>query len=176
MVFLNFFPQRILPVCLLLLLSLLSWSTQAAEPAEPAPDFTLKSEGGGQSGENIKLSELKGEVVLLNFWASWCGPCRKEMPILNDIYNQYKDLGFIVLGVNVETDFTEGLAFLKKTPVDFPILLDSKNAVSELYKVDAMPTTIMIGRDGTIRSRHRGFLDGYGELYKEEVKTLVREN
>lgn len=102
----------------------------AAEPLSgPAPDFTLKS----NSGENIKLSELRGQVVLINFWASWCGPCRKEMPLLDQLYQQYKPLGFTVLGVNVEEDPAQARTLLGKVPVSFPVLFDGTNAVSKQY-------------------------------------------
>jgi len=155
-------------------MSMTQLSVASSEINAPAPDFTLKSLGGGQSGENLKLSEFRGQVVLLNFWASWCGPCREEMPILNDVYEKYKDLGVVVLGVNVESDPSLGQTFLKKTPVTFPVLLDTDNSVSEAYGVDAMPTTILIDRDGVIQQRHKGYKDGYGDMYDKEVKKLIR--
>lgn len=144
---------------------------QAESLNEPAPDFTLKS----KSGENLRLEDLRGQVVMLNFWASWCGPCRQEMPLMDDIYQQYKDLGFTVLAVSVDEDTADADAFLDKVPVSFPILYDTESRVSEMYGVDAMPTTVMIDRDGNQRFRHRGYQPGYEDDYEAQVKKLIRE-
>ena len=137
----------------------------------PAPDFTLKS----RNGENIKLSELRGEVVMLNFWASWCAPCRKEMPLLEVIYKKYSDLGFTLLAVNVEEDSSKANNLLRDIPVTFPVLYDNTNKVTKLYKVVAMPSTVIIDRDGNLRYLHRGYLPGYEEEYKKQVSELIRE-
>ena len=159
-------------LALVLLLSQFVITTaSAATLDQAAPDFTLKS----LDGKNLKLSELAGNVVLLNFWASWCGPCRKEMPLLNDLQKKYESLGFVVLGVNVEQNTDPAKSFLKKTPVDFPILFDSANNVSKLYDVIAMPTTVMIDRNGTMRYLHRGYKAGDEKKYKKMVKKLIRE-
>ena len=144
---------------------------QAASLSGPAPDFTLKA----MDGKNVKLSELAGNVVLINFWASWCGPCREEMPLLNDLHNKYEALGFTVLGVNVEEQAAPAIGFINKSPVDFPILFDSKNSVSQAYKVVAMPTTIVVDRDGNIRYEHKGYKSGDEKKYRKMVKKLVRE-
>lgn len=149
----------------------LSLVAQAASLDKPAPDFTLKS----LQGSNLKLSEQAGNVVLLNFWASWCGPCRKEMPLLNDLHNKYKPLGFTVLGVNVEEDTAPAKAFIGDRPVDFPILFDRTNKVSKLYDVIAMPTTVVIDRNGKMRFLHKGYQDGDEKAYRKMVKQLLRE-
>jgi thiol-disulfide isomerase/thioredoxin len=159
-------------IVLLLSISLLAVTQVQAEVLEgAAPDFTLKS----RSGENVKLSELRGEVVMINFWASWCGPCRQEMPLLEDLYSKYSDLGFTLLGVNVEEDSSKADELLREIPVSFPVLFDNKNEVTKLYKVVAMPSTIMVDRDGNMRYLHRGYLPGYEEEYKKQVKELIRE-
>ena len=147
---------------------------QQIEP-EPAPNFTLPTHGGEKGVANMQLEELLGEVVLLNFWASWCGPCRQEMPLLDELAKKYAQLGVTVLGVNVESDTAKALEFLEKTPVSFPILLDKENVVSKLYDVKAMPTTFLIDRDGNIRAVHRGYKPGYEEQYEADIKTLARE-
>ena len=136
-----------------------------------APDFTLKS----SSGENIKLSELRGEVVMINFWASWCAPCRQEMPLLEELYKKYSDLGFNLLAVNVEEDSSKADILLKDIPVTFPVLFDNTNRVTKLYKVVAMPSTVIVDRDGNMRFLHRGYLPGYEEEYKKQVSELIRE-
>ena len=165
--------SNLLPGLLLAAFTVLStpYSVTAAEVGKPAPDFTLKSLGG----QNLKLSEMAGNVVLINFWASWCGPCREEMPLLNSLHNRYEPLGFTVLGVNVEEDVNGAKGFLKNFPVDFPVLLDSDNRVSKQYKVIAMPTTIVVDRDGNMRYLHQGYKSGDEAKYRQMVKTLVRE-
>jgi len=143
----------------------------AAELGKTAPDFTLKS----LEGKNLKLSEMTGNVVLINFWATWCGPCREEMPLLNVLHNKYEPLGFTVLGVNVEEDLKGAQGFLKNFPVDFPVLLDNTNQVSRQFKVVAMPTTVVVDRDGNMRYLHQGYKSGDEAKYRKMVKTLVRE-
>jgi peroxiredoxin len=145
--------------------------TQAEEIEGTAPDFTLKS----RSGENIKLSEYRGDVVMINFWASWCAPCRQEMPLLEEMYKKYSDLGFVLLGVNVEEDSTKASELLRDVAVTFPVLYDNKNDVSKLYKVVAMPSTVLVDRDGKMRYLHRGYLPGYENEYVKQIKELIRE-
>lgn len=159
----------------LLLLCVLSFAgvnpVNAASLKGQAPNFTLKS----LTGKNLKLSEMSGNVVLINFWASWCGPCREEMPLLNDLHKKYEPLGFTVLGVNVEEDAKNARGFLKNFPVDFPVLLDNKNQVSKQYNVIAMPTTVVVDRDGNVRFLHKGYKPGDEAKYRKMVKKLVRE-
>lgn len=137
----------------------------------PAPDFTLKS----QAGANLKLSELRGEVVMINFWASWCGPCRQEMPKLEELYARYKPLGFIILGVNIEEDSSKAKALLKDLSVSFPVLFDDQNEVSRLYQVAAMPSTVLVDRDGNMRYLHKGYQPGLEQQYQEQIRTLIKE-
>ncbi len=136
-----------------------------------APDFTLKSSGG----ENLRLSEFRGEVVMINFWASWCGPCRQEMPLLDELYSQYKPMGFTILGVNVEEDSTQAKQMLKDSPVNFPVLFDNQSEVSKLYNVVAMPSTVLVDRDGNVRYLHKGYKPGFEEAYQQQVRALIRE-
>jgi peroxiredoxin len=143
----------------------------AAEEGAPAPDFTLKT----LDGSNLKLSEQRGTVILLNFWASWCGPCRTEMPLLDDLYQEYRDYGFTVLGVNLDENRDQADRLLDKIPVTFPVLFDPQNSTSETYGVDAMPTTVLIDRNGVVRHHHRGYKDGYMDKYEDQVKALVLE-
>lgn len=156
---------------LMALLMLVATPLQAKNANGPAPDFTLKT----LDGRNMKLSELAGNVVMINFWASWCAPCRVEMPKLNDLYNKYKDLGFVLLGVNVEQQEQPPRNFLKKRPVDFPILLDKGNDVSKQYHVIAMPTTVLVDRSGNMRYVHQGYKEGDEKKYRKMIKKLLRE-
>ena len=167
----NFVPRSWMSLILICSLSLAAAGPANAASAKPAPNFTLKS----LTGKNMKLSEMTGNVVLINFWASWCGPCREEMPLLNALHKKYEPLGFTVLGVNVEEQTDKARGFLKDFPVDFPVLLDNKNQVSQLYNVIAMPTTIVVDRDGNMRFIHKGYKPGDEEKYQKMVKKLVRE-
>jgi thiol-disulfide isomerase/thioredoxin len=146
-------------------------AVHAKDMIGPAPDFTLKS----RDGDNLKLSEFRGEVVLINFWASWCGPCRQEMPLLDQLYQRYNPIGFTILGINVEEDPGQAMKLLKDVPVSFPILFDTENSVSKLYHLTGMPSTMIVDRDGNIRFQHFAYLPGYEKKYEEQIKELIRE-
>lgn len=154
-----------------LMLNISQSALAATKMGEPAPDFTLKS----NTGSNLRLSEQRGSVVLINFWASWCGPCRKEMPLLEQLYKKYSPLGFTMLGVNVDKDISLADKILRDIPVSFPILYDPQGDISKTYDVDAMPTTVIVDRDGKMRFLHRGYKPGYEEDYEAQVKQLIRE-
>jgi peroxiredoxin len=152
-----------------LLVASLAW---AATVSGPAPNFTLQSNAGGQ----VSLASLKGKVVMVNFWATWCVPCRQEMPHLEALYEKYNSLGFELLAVNVEKNNAEGARkWLQETPVTFPVLFDPENQVTKLYKVQTMPSTVIIGRDGTMRFMHNGYKPGYENDYQTQVRALLRE-
>lgn len=143
----------------------------AAQESVPAANFTLKT----TTGENLRLSEHRGQVVMINFWASWCGPCRQEMPKLDDIFRKYEPLGFTVFGINVEQDRKMAEQVLRDIPVTFPVMFDEENLVSQLYDVDAMPMTVLIDRSGSMRYLHRGYKPGYEDTYEAQVRALVKE-
>lgn len=139
--------------------------------ATSAGDFALPARDGG----TVRLSELRGQVVMINFWATWCGPCRQEMPLLQQLYGKYEPLGFTLLGVNVEPDSTQAQDWLKKVPVTFPILFDRDNKVSAQFGVEAMPSTVLIDREGNVRHIHRGYKAGDESTYADLVRSLVKE-
>jgi thiol-disulfide isomerase/thioredoxin len=114
-------------------------------------------------------------VVLINFWASWCGPCRQEMPILNDLYLKYRDQGFTLLGIYVEKNQSKAANMIRELRVVYPILFDAQGKVSKLYDVDDMPTTILVDRDGKMRYSHGGFESGAEDEYVREVRELMAE-
>jgi peroxiredoxin len=143
----------------------------AIAPNTAAPDFTLSA----QSGKPVALTQYKGQVVMLNFWASWCGPCRQEMPLLDSIYKKYNKVGFTMIGVNVEPDPKAANVWLKQTPVSFPILYDTDSKVSTLYGVAGMPSTVIIDRKGNVRMIHRGYKPGDEEEYLSSIRSLMRE-
>jgi thiol-disulfide isomerase/thioredoxin len=137
----------------------------------PAAAFQLPA----AVGDPVSLAELKGQVVLINFWASWCGPCREEMPVLEQLYKKYKPAGFTLLGVNVEPKSADALGFLKSTPVSFPVLFDPDSKVSKLYEVSGMPSTVILDRKGNVRYVHHGYKPGEESEYLDQIRSLVRE-
>ncbi len=143
----------------------------AGSSVAPAPNFTLPKRDGGA----VTLSDLKGQVVMINFWASWCGPCRAEFPILDEMYRKYKPMGFTLLGVNVESDIADAEQFLSKFPVSFPIAFDQANEVSGAYGVSAMPTTLIVDRKGNVRWLHRAYKPGDENEYLNQIRTMLRE-
>ena len=150
---------------------LVAFPAWAGELSGPAPNFTLES----RSGETVSLADFRGDVVMINFWATWCGPCRQEMPHLEALHQRYSDLGFTLLGVNVEENSRLSDKFLEETPVTFPILFDSKNGVTELYDVVAMPSTVLVDRSGNMRYIHHGYQPGYENEYQTQIRALLRE-
>jgi peroxiredoxin len=137
----------------------------------PAPAFTLTSLAGQPAG----LSQYKGQVVMVNFWATWCGPCQQEMPLLDQMYKKYKPAGFTLIGVNVDKEAPAVKELLARKPVSFPVLLDPANEVSKAYHVDEMPSSVIIDRKGEIRYIHRGYKPGDENEYQDRIRQLIRE-
>jgi peroxiredoxin len=137
----------------------------------PAPDFTLHA----ADGHNLRLQELRGQVVLVNFWATWCGPCREEMPQLNRLYEKYRGSGFTLLGVSVDDDANNAVAVARRLGVSFPVLLDTDKTVSKLYDLATMPSTVLIDRDGRVRYLNRGYHAGVQAEYDEQIRALLKE-
>ncbi len=138
---------------------------------QQAPDFALKS----STGENLRLSEYRGDVVMINFWATWCGPCRQEMPLLDELYTRYQRVGFNLLGVNIDDDSSRAMQMVNELGVSFPVLFDARKEVSKLYEVNAMPVTVLVDREGNVRHVHHGYKPGYEEKYLDEIRSLLRE-
>ena len=156
----------------LLLALLLAVPAAANNAAGPAPDFALPARGG----EQLSLGQFKGQVVMINFWATWCGPCRQEMPLLEGIYRKYKPMGFTMIGVNVEPDPKAAEEWLaKQSPVSFPVAFDTDSKVSKLYKVNGMPNSVIIDRKGNVRLLHRGYKPGDENTYLDQIRALIRE-
>jgi thiol-disulfide isomerase/thioredoxin len=154
----------------LLATTLLALPSLALTPSA-APEFELAS----MAGKSVNLAAHRGQVVMINFWATWCGPCRTEMPLLENIYRKYKPMGFTLLGVNVEPDSAAAAEWLKATPVTFPILFDTDSKVSKLYAVQGMPSTVIVDRKGQVRFVHRGYKAGDENAYLDQIRALVRE-
>jgi len=133
----------------------------------PAVHLSIINEG------DITIDNLKGKAVVLNFWATWCPPCKKEMPLLETTYKNYKDKGLIVLGVNYNEDRETITRFVKEMGITFPVALDRDFKVTKAYGVLALPTTFFIDRRGIIRDRYRGEITE--EILSSKVLPLIAE-
>jgi len=136
-----------------------------------APDFTLRT----LDGPNVRLQEQRGRVVMINFWATWCGPCRQEMPHLNRLYDKYRAAGFTLLGVNIDEDARNAAGLSAKLGLRFPVLLDTDKKVSRLYDLGTMPSSVLIDRDGRVRFVHLGYKDGFETTYEKQIRELLKE-
>ena len=143
----------------------------ASDAGGPAPAFTLAA----LTGQSTSLTEFKGQVVLVNFWATWCGPCQQEMPLLDQMYKKYKQAGFTLIGVSVDKNAAPVRELMARKPVSFPVLLDPANQVSKAYHVDEMPSSVIIDRKGEIRYVHRGYKPGDENEYQDRIRQLIRE-
>lgn len=169
--------RRCLAVCALVAVAVCAPSnfvrgTLAADTSDKeAPDFALRS----LEGQNLRLSEFRGEVVMINFWASWCGACRQAMPALNELDEKYRRAGLVLLSINIddETQRAEQMALGLK--IRFPVLRDEQKAVSRLYQADTMPLTVLVDREGTVRYSHVGYNLGDERKYISELRTLLNE-
>lgn len=148
--------RSVLPVALLVLVmssAFLGAQRQTVTPSV-APDFTLKDHRGAA----IRLAAYRGRVVLVNFWATWCGDCNVELPWFGELQRKYGAAGLTVLGVSLDDTWTPILPAMKRWQMTYPILLGDAT-VRRLYGVDALPITVLIGRDGQMIEMHRGLID-----------------
>lgn len=136
-----------------------------------APDFVLKS----LSGENLRLSEYRGQVVMLSFWATWCGDCRAQLAGFNEVYGRYREAGFELLAVSLDRDLSEAQETATNVEAVYPVLYDAGREVSRLYDVGSMPLLVLIDREGIVREVFQGYRRGGEQEYLERVKALLRE-
>jgi thiol-disulfide isomerase/thioredoxin len=145
-------------------------ATVGTAKGQEAPGFTLTN----MQGQNVSLADLKGKVVILNFWATWCPPCREEMPSMEMLYRKYKDQGLVILAVNVEKDGQKLVqSFLQRTPYTFPILLDGDAAVQNSYQVFRFPETLIIDRNGKVVERVVGAIDWTSDQAVQLINFLL---
>jgi peroxiredoxin len=152
----------------------LSTALNAAAPTlvgKAAPDFVLK----GLDGKNLRMSEFRGQVVLVNFWARWAGDTRQEMPALNRINTTYERAGLVVLGVSVDEDLGRAREFAGAMKVSYPLLFDTGSDIGRDYLLQKMPMTILVDRSGVVRYSNVGFKRGDERAYLDHIRELLRE-
>jgi thiol-disulfide isomerase/thioredoxin len=145
-----------------------AYSETALTVGSPAPDFTLTDT---LSGDNFSLAEQKGKPVMLNFWATWCGPCRVEMPTLEAAWQAHASEGLVILAINDSESQATVADFGAELGLTFPLLLDPQADIQSLYRIRAYPTSYFINREGTIRAIHLGVLTP--ELLAENLATIL---
>ena len=147
-----------------------SWANAPAS-ARPAPDFTLKT----LAGPALRLVEQRGSVLMLNFWATWCAPCREEMPHLARLHDKYRASGFSVLGINVDEKPAVATTAASRMALPFPVLFDSDKAVAKAYDVSTMPSSFFVDRDGRVRHVHKGYRSGDEAVHEQLLRGLLKE-
>jgi cytochrome c biogenesis protein CcmG/thiol:disulfide interchange protein DsbE len=141
----------------------------AVEAGERAPAFSLPS----AKGDAVALDKLRGKVVYVDFWASWCGPCRRSFPWMNDMQQKYGSRGFVVVGVNVDKKRTDADKFLVQNPAAFIIVFDETGTTPSAYGVKGMPSSYLVDANGNIAYVERGFLDEHRAELEQRVSALV---
>ncbi len=171
----NKVPKIILAIILSLVL-LLAGCSAGSEPltpsmarvGEPAPDFKLEN----LDGQSVSLSDLRGKPILLNFWATWCPPCRAEMPFLQQIYEEWSDKGLVLLAIDIGEGPSQIKEFLEANNLSLPVLLDSNKSVAQKYNITAIPTTFFIDKDGIIQVKIIGAFPSKGAIEKNLNKIM----
>ncbi|MET0287126.1 MAG: TlpA disulfide reductase family protein [Polyangiales bacterium] len=155
----------------LALASLWAPNAQAVGDGSVAPEIALKD----MAGKPVKLADLKGKVVLVDFWASWCGPCREELPVLEALYKKYKDKGLVIIGVGLDRETEKLTKFLRALPLSFPVVHDPSGAVAAKYEPPKMPSSYVIDKRGLIRHVHAGYRASDKALFEKELSALLAE-
>jgi cytochrome c biogenesis protein CcmG/thiol:disulfide interchange protein DsbE len=131
--------------------------------------------GGPAHAEGLDLAAYRGKVVYLDFWASWCTPCRRSFPWLDDLVSQYGKRDLVVIGVNLDQSNELAAKFLNDTPADFPIVYDPHGAIATAFHIKGMPSAVIIDRSGRVRFKHVGFSDNRKDEYEAQVQELLAE-
>ena len=148
-------------------------SAFAVDTGDKLPDVTLPALRGGAP---VALAALRGRVTYVDFWASWCVPCRESMPLLDTLYKRHRDAGFSVVGINKDVSAADAERFLGKVGVSFPLAADAKDAAARAFDVKAMPSGYLVDRKGVVRHVHRGFTAETGAALEREVDSLLKES
>lgn len=144
---------------------LLAGALSAAAPESRGP--------AADGAQRLQLSTHRGKVVVVDFWASWCAPCRRSLPWLDSMQRKYADEGLVVIGVNEDNEFEDAQAFLADVPVGFRIVPDAGGEIARAFGLVAMPSTYVIGRDGKLAARHLGFKTAKQDEYEALLRQLL---
>jgi thiol-disulfide isomerase/thioredoxin len=165
---------RLLPAALFAAITAMitvSGPALSATAGQPAPDFKLPG-----ISSPVQLSAFKGQVVYLDFWASWCGPCKKSFPWMNEMQSRYGARGLKVIAVNVDTEAEDWKKFLQSVPARFDIALDPKGAVAKQYEVKGMPTSLIIDGEGKVLAEHQGFNEQTRNHSEQLLQSLLGDH
>ena len=165
--------RRIAAVLALVLLFLVSAPALAIDAGAPVPE--LAAPRLGEPAAQVSLAALRGQVVYVDFWASWCVPCRLSMPALDGLYREHRARGFTVVGVNKDVSVDDAARFLKRVPVTFPLVQDEGDRAAKAFDVKAMPSGYLVDRRGVVRKVHRGFTPETAAALASEIETLLKE-
>jgi peroxiredoxin len=150
-----------LPLLILAAIGLACTAQQTCPQLEsPAPDFTLEN----LNGEKVSLSDYAGQNVILNFWATWCGYCKMQLPYIEEVYEKYSDTGLTVLAVNARESFNQAKQYIEDKGFTFPVLLDTNGTVNQLYCVPALPATLFINSNGIVKYGKAGAFSSVEEV------------
>ena len=148
-------------------------TVHAVDPGQPMPAVPV-AQPFAKGGAPVDIRGYRGKVMYVDFWASWCVPCRTSMPVLESLYKKYSDQGFVVVGVNKDDRATDAERFLEKYPATFPQASDADEKVVRAFGVAAMPSGYLIDRKGIVRRVHQGFTAETGEALEREVQGLLK--
>ncbi|WP_347330879.1 TlpA family protein disulfide reductase [Marinimicrobium locisalis] len=153
----------------------LAASTQALETGEDAPPFSLPGIENAAEGQAIALEQYQGKVVYVDFWASWCGPCRRSFPKLEALHQKYGEQGFEVIAINLDEQEADAHKFLDEHPVSFPIAWDPEGKVAGEYQLKGMPSAFLLDRDGTVHHVVVGFNEKDAAAIEAAINQLTKE-
>ena len=152
-----------------LLLGVAACQKKEVPSASAAPDFTLNDVAGARRS----LSDFRGKVVLLDFWATWCPPCRVSIPVLQEIHKEYESRGLAVVGVSVDQELAAVAPFVREQGITYPVLLGGESDVSEVYQVRGIPTVYLLDKEGRVVRHWVGFDPGYANEWRRAVEKLL---
>ena len=158
---------------LAIVLCILAHAASALDAGAPLP--ALSAPRLGEGGAAVDLAALRGKVVYVDFWASWCVPCRLSMPTLDAMYKKNGPRGFVVVGFNKDVEAADAQRFLQRVPVSFPLAQDPKDAAARAFDVKAMPSGYLADRKGVVRKVHRGFTQETAASLEREIDELLKE-
>lgn len=143
---------------------------RAAESGQPAPAFNLKRIGADGS---VSLSDMKGKVVLVDFWASWCGPCRQSLPLYNKLRAEFPRQDFDIVAINLDEELGDAKSFLAQHPVEYTTLQNPQGDIAKAFELKGMPSSYLVDRDGVVRATHVGFDPKDIDALRSQIATLT---